>query len=77
VRRPHFVPLVNGVLVAHAHIATRTDGHQVFKVGGTTLAFCDIVTTLEIKHGNVVLTPTDPALAFKHTPHVPEPHLFT
>ncbi len=76
-RRPKpRVPLVNGIIVAHAAVAAGTNRNKVVKRRLATLALGNVVTTFIVKHTDFVATPSDTALGFKHVAHVGNPHLF-
>ena len=52
-----FIPLVDRKGIAHARITSTTDRNQIINVCFTTLALGDIMTTLVIKHIDLVRTP--------------------
>ena len=66
-RRKLGIPLVDRVLISHAHIAASTDRYNVVQSGRAALALWNVMTALVIKDGHLVCAPDDLALGIKES----------
>ena len=71
------LPFLDRVVVAHREIAAGADGSQVFELQSPPFALGYIVTHVEVKDGDDVLTPRNIALVFIDLPQILEPDLFS
>ena len=70
-------PFRNGVLTSHRQITAITERGQIVDRRRTPFRFGDAVAGLKIKHSNLIGTPTNRAILFKHTPHCFNPDLLS